>query len=400
MTSSPPDAGAAALPVVGLGPRLVLAAVVSALFAGLGVLLSTDNQFVMIGVVVANLAVLGLADSTAIGRKWAEIAQARADFINWTALACALVLIGVLRADDYTLLMIATVTFFATACIGLNIQLALAGVVNFAGAAFFVAGGYTAAVLGSTSAVPSILILAASGFVACALGLCVLLPVMRARGHYAALVTIAFGLLVKTFLDVNDVLGGPQGLKVAGLTLFGLDFGSFTKIGPLDVSFYLPYALCGLALLVAALWLSRRIQNSWLGICLDAVRSDETAASVFGLSISYWKTFAFCAGNLLIGVAGGAYAMMSGFITPTGASLSESLMLLSIIVLGGLGNNWGTLGAAVVILVLPEKLQFIQEFRLLIFAVLVMLILRYRPAGILPRPLRRLMGHGVPGDEP
>ena len=88
--------------------------------------------------------------------------------------------------------------------------------------------------------------------------------------------------------------------------------------------------------------------------------------------------------------AGGAYGMMNGFINPNGAGLGDSLIMLSIIVLGGLGNMWGTVGAAVVILVLPEKLQAVQEYRLLIFAILVMLILRYRPSGILPRPLRKL----------
>ncbi len=131
------------------------------------------------------------------------------------------------------------------------------------------------------------------------------------------------------------------------------------------LSFYLPYALFGIALFAGAFLLVRLIENSWIGISLDAVRTDEVAASVFGLNIANWKAFAFVVENILIGIAGGAYGMMNGFINPNGAGLGDPLIMLSIIVLGGLGNMWGTVGAAVVILVLPEKLQAVQEYRLL-----------------------------------
>jgi ABC-type branched-subunit amino acid transport system permease subunit len=93
---------------------------------------------------------------------------------------------------------------------------------------------------------------------------------------------------------------------------------------------------------------------------------------------------------MLIGVAGATYGMMNGFVNPLSAGFAESLLMISIIVLGGLGNLWGAVAASVVILVIPEKLQAIQEYRLLIFAILVILILRFRPKGLLPRPLRNL----------
>jgi ABC-type branched-subunit amino acid transport system permease subunit len=99
---------------------------------------------------------------------------------------------------------------------------------------------------------------------------------------------------------------------------------------------------------------------------------------------------AFLIGNAVIGIAGAVYGMMNGFVTPNGSGLGDSLLMLSIIVLGGLGNFWGAVVAAMVILVIPEKLQAIQEFRLLIFALLVLGILLFRPSGILPRPIRDL----------
>ncbi|WP_245303562.1 branched-chain amino acid ABC transporter permease [Pseudorhodoplanes sinuspersici] len=377
-------------PLVRRFPRLVIVGVVGLVFAALAFLLHAENQISVVAVLVSFVALIGVVDGTAIGRDLTATCRRHAGFGNGVALIGALALVVLFRDDHYTLLMMTTVALYAAACIGLNLQLAFAGVVNFAGAAFFAIGSYTAAILGNHTALPHLLVLAGCGIVAGVLGLCVLLPVLRTRGHYAALVTIAFGLLIRTFLEVNDLLGGPQGLKVPGLDLFGLQFNNVREIGPIDLSFYVPYAVFGILLFAGAFVLVRLIENSWIGISLDAVRADEVAASVFGLSIAYWKAFAFLVGNMLIGVAGGAYGMMNGFINPNGAGLGDSLILLSIIVLGGLGNLWGTIGAAVVILVLPEKLQAIQEYRLLIFAILVMLILRFRPSGIMPRSLRML----------
>ena len=196
--------------------------------------------------------------------------------------------------------------------------------------------------------------LAGCGVVAGLLGLLVLFPVLRTRGHYAALVTIAFGLLIRTFLEVNDLLGGPQGLKVQGLEIFGIQFSRMREIGPFDVSFYVPYALFGIALFAAAFALVRLIENSWIGIALMPCVGRGCG---LGLRIAHrqLESFCLCRRQHLIGIAGGAYGMMNGFINPNGAGLGDSLMMLSIIVLGGLGNMWGAVGAAVVILLCPKN---------------------------------------------
>jgi ABC-type branched-subunit amino acid transport system permease subunit len=334
--------------------------------------------------------VFAIADRTPLGQDVSAICSDYSGFANAVAFACALGLIAVFRGEHYTLLMLATVALFSTACIALNLQLAFAGIANFAGAAFFVLGSYTAAVMTAYAGIPHLMILVVSGIVTGAIGVILLLPVLRTRGHYAALVTIAFGLLLRSLLEVNDTLGGPQGMKIKGFSIFGLDFNRMSSIGPWDVSFYLPYAVLSTCIFAAAFTLMRRIERSWIGIALDTVRSDETAASVFGLSIARWKVVAFLIGNAVIGVAGAVYGMMNGFVTPNGSGLGDSLLMLSIIVLGGLGNFWGAVVAAMVILVIPEKLQAIQEFRLLIFALLVLGILLFRPSGILPRPIRDL----------
>src|SRR5205085_1598587 len=198
------------------------------------------------------------------------------------------------------------------ATLGLNIQFGYAGVLNFAGASFFGIGAYTSAVFNAHTAVPHLLVLLIGGLIAALIGSLLLLPVLRTRGHYAALVTIAF-----------------------------------------------------------------------------ALRLDETAASCFGLDVARWKITAFTLGNFLIGMAGALFGMIGGFVAPNNYTFADSLLLVSILLLGGIGNPWGLVVATVIVVVVPEKLQTIQEYRFLLYALLVIMVLLFRPDGLLPRPVRR-----------
>jgi ABC-type branched-subunit amino acid transport system permease subunit len=310
------------------------------------------------------------------------------------ALTLALAVLAVtalFHEDHFTLLLLGRVLLTAVACLGLHVQFGQAGVVNFAGAAFFGVGGYTAAVLAARG-VPHLAGLAAGGLAAAAIGSLLLLPLLRTRGHYAALITIAFGLLFRTFLEVNDALGGPQGLRLPGLRVLGFDFNDGRAVGERELSFYVPYVLLALALTAAAFALVRRLETSWVGLALDAVRLDETAAACFGMSPARWKIAAFTLGNVLTGVAGALSAHLVGFIAPTNFTFRESLVFVSIVLLGGIGNPWGLALASFLVVVVPEKLQVIQEYRYLLFAVLVVLVLVFRPAGLVPRTLRRSFG--------
>jgi ABC-type branched-subunit amino acid transport system permease subunit len=240
-------------------------------------------------------------------------------------------------------------------------------------------------------------VLLAGGVMAALIGTLLLLPVLRTRGHYSAVVTIAFTLLFKTFLEVNDTLGGPQGLRVDGMNLFGWRFNDNIEIGEtFELSFFANYVIGCLVLLGLAFAFVRRLERSWTGLNLDAVRLDETAAACFGYNISRWKITAFTIGNFLAGLAGAIYAMMLGFIAPTNFTFGDSLILVSIVLLGGIGNPWGIAVATTIVIVLPEKLQIIQEYRFLLYASMVILILLFRPLGLLPRPLRSY----VPGWQP
>ena len=145
-----------------------------------------------------------------LSRSFAE----REDALGSWAVVALVSLAAWFHEDHFVLLLVLTVMLYTVATLGLNVQFGYAGVLNFAGASFFGIGAYTSAVLNTHTAVPHLLVLLIGGLIAALIGSLLLLPVLRTRGHYAALVTIAFALLLKTFLEVNDVLGGPQGMQV------------------------------------------------------------------------------------------------------------------------------------------------------------------------------------------
>ena len=365
----------------------LLAVPMGAVFMALS--LGSESQGLVFGLLLGGSMGLGLAHHLG----WLDRAGCSA--AAWPRTFGGAVLVAVagvclwFHDDPFVLFLIATVLVYTLACFGLNIQFGFVGVVNFAGASFVGVGCYTAAILTKHTATPHLLVLLAGGLAAALVGSILLIPVLKTRGHYAALVTIAFALLFKIFLEVNDVLGGPQGLKSSGLKVLGWDFNRDISLGPFAGSFYLNYVAVILALTVLGFILARRLEESWIGLKLDAVRLDELGGACFGLYIPRWKITAFTIGNFYCGVVGAFFAMMLGYIAPSNFAFGDSLILISIITLGGLGSLWGTVAATAIVILLPEKFQILQEYRFLLYASLVIVILLFRPQGLLPRPLRR-----------
>jgi ABC-type branched-subunit amino acid transport system permease subunit len=372
------------------GTRSILpgAAAVALATAFLIVLLRVESQTAVIALVVLGIVAVIAANwfgwLAPVARSFSE----REEGLGVLAIAAAIAVVAFFHEDHFVLLLICTVLLYVVATLGLNIQFGYAGVLNFAGASFFGIGAYTAAVLNQHTPIPHLLVLLIGGFMAALIGSILLLPVLRTRGHYAAVVTIAFALLFKTFLEVNDVLGGPQGLQVRSMNVLGWSFNDNISIGNITLSFYVSYFVVSLIILVFAFILVRRIERSWIGLNLDALRLDETAASCFGLNIVRWKITAFLLGNFLIGIAGTVHGMLVGFVQPNNYTFADSLVLVSILLLGGIGNPWGVAVATVIVVIIPEKLQVIQEYRFLLYAAMVIMVLLFRPEGLLPRPVR------------
>jgi ABC-type branched-subunit amino acid transport system permease subunit len=362
---------------------IALCAMVTLLF------LEVEAQWKVAALAASVIAGLLVAEKTGLRARMEQASARLRTFTLSLAVMVILAVAGVLHESHFALLMLATVALYSTACLGLTIQFGYAGIANFAGAAFFGIGCYSAAILATHTPFPHLLVIVAGGALSALIGSVLILPILRTRGHYAALITIAFGILFKTFLEVNDTLGGPQGLKVPGMKMLGWSFNDPIRLpGGVEASFYLNYVVLAVLLAAFAYIVVKRLERSWIGLNFDAVRIDETAAAVSGINLARWKVLAFVFGNFLAGTAGALYAMMSGFIAPNNFTFGDSLILVSIVILGGVGNPLGVIVASLLLLVLPEKLQVIQEYRFLLYAILVILILLYRPEGLLPRRLR------------
>lgn len=371
---------------VPLWPGVIVLAIATAYLIAL---LVAEQQGFIIALLAAGIAAVVAATWLGLIESVSSSFSDNEDALGGLAIIAALAIAAFFHENHFVLLLVITVLIYSVAALGLNVQFGYAGVLNFAGASFFGIGAYTSAVLNTQTALPHLLVLLIGGFLAALVGSLLLLPVLRTRGHYAAVVTIAFALLFKTFLEVNEVLGGPQGMQVKGMTILGWSFNDNIEIGSVAFSFYMNYFVISLVLLVGAFVLVRRLERSWIGLNFDALRLDETAASCFGLNIARWKITAFLIGNFLIGVAGALFGMVGGFVAPNNYTFANSLILVSILLLGGIGNPWGLVVATIIVVVVPEKLQTIQEYQFLLYALMVIAVLLFRPEGLLPRPVRR-----------
>jgi ABC-type branched-subunit amino acid transport system permease subunit len=372
-----------------LAPLLPGAAALAIATVYLIALLAVETQSLIIGLLMlAIVTVLGVSRTGL----WASVSRSfseREDALGLLSIVAAFAVVAFFHDHHFVLLLVVTILLYTIAALGLTIQFGYAGVMNFAGASFFGIGAYTAAVLNTQTAVPHLLVLPIGGLVAALIGSLLLLPVLRTRGHYAAVVTIAFALLFKTFLEVNDGLGGPQGLQVPGMNILGWSLNDNMTFGGFELSFYANYFAVSMVMSIGTFVLLRRLDRSWIGLNFDALRLDETAAGCFGIDIARWKIIAFTFGNFLIGAAGALFGMVGGFVAPNNYTFADSLILVSILLLGGIGNAWGVAVATIIVVVVPEKLQTIQEYRFLLYASLVIIVLLFRPEGLLPRPVRR-----------
>jgi branched-chain amino acid transport system permease protein len=302
----------------------------------------------------------------------------------------ALALPVALRASPYWTFVATLALLYVTIGQGLNLQLGSTGVINLAGAAFAGLGAYTVGLLTVSAGWPPWLALVAGPLVALAVGTVLFVPILKTRGHYLALVTIAFVFIFNILMNNFEFTGGPQGIKnIPTLRLGGYAFTTKpTLLGltlPAHANFYLA------ALLMAGLvtWAVRRLYDSWLGLALNTIRDDEIAARCCGVSVTRGKLLAFSIGNAIIGLGGGFYAVMVGFVSPPDFDFGYSLVMLSVIIIGGVDSIPGVVLGAALLLPLPERFRFLHEYRLLLYGLVILLMLLFRPQGLWPAAVRR-----------
>jgi len=316
--------------------------------------------------------------------------------------------------------ILAFALLYVMLALGLNIVVGYAGLLDLGYVAFYAVGAYVYALLSSPHLLEQFPLLAATfpqGFhlpiwiliplcAACAALFGVLLgfPVLRLRGDYLAIVTLGFGEIIRIFMNnLNapiNLTNGPQGITgIAPLEVMGhplsqpLDMGMF-KLSTLELHYFLFLALTLLVLLI-----SLRLQDSRIGRAWMAIREDETAAKAMGIPTRNVKLIAFAMGASFGGVAGAMFSAFQGFVSPESFGLMESIVLVAMVVLGGMGNVWGVVLGAVLLYAIPEALRHLarpiqlqllgeewiapEALRMLLFGLSMVLIMLLRPRGIL-----------------
>ncbi len=309
---------------------------------------------------------------------------------------------------------------FVFLALGLNIVVGFAGLLDLGYIAFYAVGAYVYALLASPHFgihLPFWVILPIGAAVACLFGAMLGAPTLKLRGDYLAIVTLGFGEIVRIFMNnlsqpVN-ITNGPQGItlidpfRIGGMSFRDADtFLGLTFTGPIKYYYFL------LVILLVVIVINLRLQDSRIGRAWEAIREDEIAARAMGINTRNMKLLAFAMGASFGGIAGGMFSAMQGFISPESFILLESIMVLSMVVLGGMGNIWGVIVGALLLSFVPEVLRYTVEpvqralfgrmlvepevIRMLLFGFALVLMMLFRPAGLLPSATRRRELEGRP----
>lgn len=288
----------------------------------------------------------------------------------------------------YYITILITVAVYALLAHSLNIITGRAGQISLGHAAFFGIGAYIAGMLYSKAGIPFWidvpLAALGAGFVGALLGI----PCLRVRDDFLAITTMGINFVVEAVFLYIPFFGGAMG--VGGINLPGWFGREMTKTEYL----FLILVVLGLIYLLD-FFLSR----SWIGLAWDSIREDETAAEAMGVDVVRFKVMAFVLGSALAGLAGGFYAHFLTFIMPQNFGFGQSIVILCMVVFGGIGTRWGPLLGAVILGILPEVSRPIMEYRTLVYGVLLVLMMRFQPSGlvgpgsILVNLLRRLAGN-------
>lgn len=274
---------------------------------------------------------------------------------------------------------------------GLNIVVGLAGLLDLGYVAFYAVGAYSYALLATYFDLGFWVCLPLAFILACFWGVILGFPVLRLRGDYLAIVTLAFGEIIRVvLLNWSEFTGGPDGIgRIPRPSFFGLEFsrgeGGFADFFGLEFSsmhriVFLYYVILVLAFLTH--FVSVRLRRLPIGRAWEAMREDEIACRSLGLSIVRTKLTAFAIGAGFGGLAGAFFATRQGFISPESFTFIESALILAIVVLGGMGSQLGVAIAAVVMIGGFEYFREFEQYRMLVFGAMMVLIMVWRPRGL------------------
>jgi branched-chain amino acid transport system permease protein len=369
-----------------------------------------SSQFISL-LIVAISAAVALKQAGAL--EWLSEASARNRAVTLVAgflVAAAFPLVFEKLFPDgngaFWIRIAASVGVFAAAAIGLNVVVGLAGLLDLGYIAFFGVGAYVGAIFsGAPNAptslkLPFLVALVLGAVVAAIFGVIIGAPTLRLRGDYLAIVTLAFGEIFT--IAVNnfdgsagpDITNGPNGIpQIPQLEVAGQNFGSGYDLFGVRLPAVTNYYWAELVLLAVVILVFTRLNTSRVGRAWVAIREDETAAEAMGINTVSLKLLAFAIGAFLAGAAGTVNAHLGTTVTPNSYTFEESILLLAAIVLGGMGTVPGALLGSTFLFVLPNRLRFFSEYRILLFGLALVVMMRFRPEGIIANRRRQREFH-------
>lgn len=310
------------------------------------------------------------------------------------------------NGSDANMSIASQVLVFAATALGLNIVVGLVGLLDLGYIAFLGAGAFTAAVLSRSAFAtinfhpPFVIVMLISGCAAGLLGLIIGSPTLRVSGDYLAIVTLAFGEIFRITMnnldgnDGPDLTHGSNGISgIPDLNFLGYNFGQPHRILGVTIGRFANYYWLMLLVLGLIILAFTNLNRSRIGRGWVAIREDERAAEAMGINVFALKLLAFAGGAFLAGIAGSVKAYQDVSVTPDQYIFMESSFLVAGVVLGGMGTIGGVLVGATILKLLPEKLRFFSDYRLLLFGVLLVVMMRFRPEGLVPNRRRQLEFH-------
>ena len=297
--------------------------------------------------------------------------------------------------------------------LGLNIVVGFAGLLDLGYIAFYAVGAYVYALLASPHFGlhwPIWAILPIGALLACVFGVLLGAPTLKLRGDYLAIVTLGYGEIIRIFMNnLNapvNITNGAQGISsIDPVKLGSFSFAGKSELFGLTITGPQKYYYLLVLLAIVIIFVNLRLQHSRIGRAWQAIREDEIAAKAIGINTRNIKLLAFAMGASFGGIAGGIFSAMQGFVSPESFSLMESVMILAMVVLGGMGHIPGVILGALLLAILPEALRYAvvpvqqaifgkvlidpESLRMLVFGLALVLVMRWRPAGLWPSPERK-----------
>ena len=357
------------------------------------VFLKIANLLVLLAIILAAVAAIYLFNK--VGGVKASIAGAfdrRRPFAFASVLVIIVFLPVILRSSPYWIFILTLAILWIIVALGINIQFGSAGIINLGAAAFYGVGAYTAGMLSTKLGVPPLLNLVLGAVMSMIIGSLLFIPVLKTSSYYLALVSIAFVMAFHTLLNNAEWIGGAQGIvNIPLMTIAGYSFLQEINILGLKLPsqanfYYLALVLGGILVLGAT-----RLWNSWVGLTWNSFNEDtgdELSAQCMGVEVKKWSMIAFTVGNFYIGLAGAFYAHMASYIAPPDITFYLSLLFLSAVILGGVDSILGVSVAAVLLVIMPEKLRALQQYWTIIFGIILVLMLILRREGLIPARIR------------